>query len=146
VANFSGNTGLLAPHLLSANSRLISTGSLRAKEPALPALRSFSEGGSKVEWVELEGTVKTKRPDSTEVIEGFIWGSIKKQTLPQQGFSLLAERKVRGQGGRPKMLARRVFSTLRTFFHRQRRHRALQPVPSLPPMLAHLLLLVYPRC
>ncbi len=37
----------------------------------------------------------------------------------------------RGQGGRPKMpgcrqasLARRFFSRLRTFFHRQRRHRA----------------------
>ncbi len=32
VANFSGNTGLLAPHLLSANSRLISAGSLRATQ------------------------------------------------------------------------------------------------------------------
>ncbi len=31
---------------------------------------------------------------------------------------------VRGQGGRPKRLGGVVLSTLRTFFHRQRRHRA----------------------
>jgi len=35
-----------------------------------------------------------------------------------------SEAKAAGQKGSPEV----VFSTLRTFFHRQRRHRALQPV------------------
>jgi len=43
------------------------------------------------------------------------------------------EAKAAGQKCSPEV----VFSTLRTFLHRQRRHRALQPTPSLPR--------VYPR-